>query len=123
MTKASGAATDVMKEGVVNTAALVALLRAKTPVTVLDARTGKYDDGNRIPGALALAPDAPEGHVASLLPDKQKLVVTYCSNLKCPASHMLGERLRKLGYLNVLEYHEGIEGWMAAGNTVEKATR
>ena len=123
MAKVSGTAADVMKEGVVNTAALVAMLRAKTPMTLLDARTGKFDDGNRIPGALALAPDAAEDHVTAMLPDKQKLVVPYCANLKCPASHMLGEKLRKLGYGNVLEYREGIEGWMAAGNTVEKATR
>lgn len=123
MAKVSGAAADVAKEGVVNTAALEAMLRAKTPMTLLDARTGKFDDGTRIPGALALAPDASEAQVAAMLPDKQKLVVTYCSNLKCPASRMLGEKLRTLGYGNVLEYHEGLEGWMAAGNTVEKVAR
>ena len=124
MAKVSGAAADVMKEeGVVNTAALVAMLRTKTPMTLLDARTGKFDDGNRIPGALALAPDAAEAQVTALLPDKQKLVVTYCANLKCPASHMLGERLRQLGYANVLEYREGIDGWLAGGNMIEKAAR
>ena len=121
--KAHGAASAAMEEGVINTEALEALMRVKTPMTVLDARAGKYDDGNRLPGAKALAPDAAEAQVAAMLPDKQALVVTYCMNPKCPASHMLGERLRKLGYVNVLEYHEGIEGWMAAGNTVEKAAR
>lgn len=50
-------------------------------------------------------------------------MVTYCSNLKCPASHMLGERLRRLGYANVLEYREGIDGWLAGGNMIEKAAR
>ena len=119
MAKVSGAAADVMKEGgVVNTAALVAMLRAKTPMTMLDARTGKFDDGNRIPGAKTLSPDAMEDQVRSLLPDRQALVVTYCANLKCPASHMLGERLRQLGYTNVIEYHEGIDGWQAAGQPV-----
>jgi rhodanese-related sulfurtransferase len=61
--------------------------------------------------------------VAALLPDKQALVVTYCANLKCPASQMLAERLRTLGYSNVLEYHEGIKGWIDAGNAIEKAAR
>lgn len=124
MAKVSGTTADATKgEGVVNTAALVAMLRAKTPMTLLDARSGRFDDGNRIPGALALAPDASAAQVAAMLPDKQKLVVTYCSNLKCPASHMLGERLRQLGYANVLEYREGIDGWTAGGNQVEKAAR
>jgi len=119
--KASGTTTAVQKEGVVNTEALVAMMRAKTPMTVLDARAGKFDDGTRIPGAKGLAIDATEEQVTALLPDKQWLVVTYCANLKCPASHMLGEKLRKLGYVNVLEYRDGIEGWMAAGNAIEKA--
>lgn len=114
-------AAAAKQEGVVNTAALMAMMRVKTPMTVLDARTGKFDDGNRLPGAKALAPDATEAQVTAALPDKQALVVTYCANLKCPASHMLGDNLRKLGYANVLEYHEGIEAWMAAGNSVEKA--
>ena len=61
--------------------------------------------------------------VAAALPDKGALVVTYCAGLKCPASHLLGEKLRALGYKNVLEYHEGIEGWVAAGQKVEQAAR
>ncbi len=111
------------KEGSVDTASLMAMMRAKTPMTVLDARVGQFDDGNRIPGAKALAPDAPAEKVTSMLPDTQALIVTYCVNLKCPASSLLAKRLRQLGYSNVLEYHEGIEGWIAAGNAVEKTTR
>lgn len=111
------------KEGVINTEALATLLRAKVPVTVLDARTGKYDDGRRVPGAKTLDPAAKDADVTTALPDKTALIVTYCAGLKCPASHMLGEKLRGLGYLNVLEYHEGIDGWVAAGNTVEHAAK
>lgn len=119
----AGTATDHVKSGVVNTPALMAMIRAKSAMTVVDARSGMYDDGNRIPGAKALAPDASEALVKSILPDKQALVVTYCSNLKCPASQHLAEQLKKFGYSNVLEYREGIEGWTAAGNSVEKAAR
>lgn len=110
----------VAKEPVINTEALSALLRLKVPVIVLDARGGKYDDGRRIPGAKSLTPMAKDEEVAAALPDKTALVVTYCTDLKCPASHMLGEKLRALGYQNVLEDHEGIEGWVAAGHPVEK---
>lgn len=123
MAKAPGAASAAMKEGVVNTEALMSMMRARTPMAIVDARSGKYDDGNRLPGAKSLAPDAAEAQVAAVLPDKHALVVTYCANLKCPAGHMLGERLRQLGYVNVLEYAEGIEGWMASGHAVEKAAQ
>ncbi len=118
---ANPATAPVAKEAAINTEALVSLLRARTPLSVLDARYGKYDDGRRVPGAKALAPTAKDEEVTALLPDKSALIVTYCAGLKCPASHMLGEKLRGMGYANVLEYHEGIEGWVAAGNAVEKA--
>lgn len=109
------------KGGVVNTAGVSALLNAKTPVVVLDARSGKYDDGKRLPGAKSLNADSPEAEIAKVLPDKKALVVTYCAGLSCPASGKLAEKLHKMGYNNVLEYAEGLEGWLKAGNAVENA--
>jgi hypothetical protein len=113
----------VVKEAVVNTEALAALLRAKVPMTLLDARSGKFDDGRRVPGAKTLSPTAKDEEVTALLPDKTALIVTYCVGLKCPASHMLGEKLRGMGYVNVLEYHEGIDGGVAAKNAVQPAAK
>jgi len=113
-----------MKEtgiGHLDTTGLKALLNTKTPLLLFDARTGKYDDGQRLPGAKALSPEATEAEIATVLPDKAALVVTYCTNPQCPASGKLAEKLVKLGYTNVLTYHEGILGWIAAGNPVEKA--
>ena len=88
---------------------------------LLDARTGKYDDGNRIPGAKSLSSKSTAEAIAKVIPSKSALVVTYCSNLKCPASKALAEHLQKLGYTHVHEYPEGIAGWRAAGGDVEKA--
>ena len=43
-------------------------------------------------------------------------------NLLCqpqlPASHKLYTHLKSLGYTNLIEYPEGIDGWVAAGNPV-----
>ncbi len=103
----------------INTSGLAALIRSKVPLAVLDARSGKYDDGRRLPGARSLKADAEETEVAKLLPDKGALVVTYCAGLTCPASNMLAERLKKLGYTNVIEYPQGIEGWTKEGNSIE----
>jgi rhodanese-related sulfurtransferase len=105
----------------IQTSALKTLLAAGVPVVVLDARTGKYDDGRRIPGAKQLSPEATEEQAKALIPSKEALVVTYCGGVKCPASSALGARLRSLGFGNVLEYREGIEGWAEAGNEVQKA--
>ena len=102
----------------VNTQALKAMLAAKVPVILLDARTGKYDDGKRLPGAKALAPECTAEDAAKVIPAKDAFVVTYCANLKCPASHNLLDSLKKLGYTNVAKYPDGIEAWTKAGNEV-----
>lgn len=106
---------------VVNTSALKAMISAKVPVVLLDARTGKYDDGKRLPGAKALAPTATAEEAAKAIPAKDAFVVTYCAGPKCPASNALYEGLKKLGYTNLAEYPEGIEGWTKAGNEVTTA--
>ncbi len=109
--------------GIVNTAGLATLMNAKTPLVLLDARTGKYDDGKRIPGALTLGPAATNEEIAKVVPEKNALIVTYCVNPKCMASHHLAMRLREAGYLNVLRYPAGIEGWVEAGHQVVEAKK
>ncbi|HOY66309.1 MAG TPA: rhodanese-like domain-containing protein [Candidatus Ozemobacteraceae bacterium] len=104
----------------ITTAGLRALLQSKVPLTILDARSGKYDDGRRIPGAKSLNADSKVSEILKILPEKESLIITYCSNLKCPASHKLFEHLKSLGYKNLLEYPEGIAGWIEAGYEVEK---
>lgn len=105
----------------IDAAALKALLDAKAPVTLLDARSGKYDDGSRIADATSLAPNASDAQIASALPVKDAPIVAYCVNTHCPASHKLAERLESLGYQNVKIMPEGIEGWKEAGNEVHPA--
>ena len=107
------------KEAVVNTGGLATLIQSKVPLKIFDARSGKYDDGQRIPGAQQLSADADEAVIAKAIPDKNALVVTYCAGLKCPASKALADRLKKLGYSNVIEYPQGIAGWLEAGKAVE----
>ena len=90
---------------------------------IVDARGGKFLDERRIPGAKALSAGSTPEQIAAALPDKNAKVVAYCTNLKCPASQMLAAKLVKLGYTNVEKYPEGIDGWEAAGKTVEKVAK
>ncbi len=87
---------------------------------VFDARTGKYDTGERVPGAKTLSGDNTPEEIAKAIPDKNAAVVVYCANTACPASGNLAGVLKKLGYTNIMEYPEGIEGWIKAGNKVDK---
>ena len=109
--------------GIVDTAALKAMVNAKVPATIVDARTPQYDDGKRIPGAIYLPADSSDEAIAQALPDKEQLLVAYCSNLKCPASKILAEKLVKLGYKNIVKYPEGLEGWIQAGQAVTEAAK
>ena len=107
-------------EAQVDTAALAMLVRSGVPVVVVDARTGDYDDGTRIPGARNLGSGASENDARRVIGSKDALIVTYCTSLQCPASTRLYHRLKELGYENVLEYHDGIAGWLAAGFPIEE---
>ena len=116
----AGASCPIKQDiAVINTLGLKALLDSGAKVTVLDARSGKYDDGRRIPGAKSLSSKASAKEVKKAARSKNQLIVTYCSNLQCPASGMLAERLKEMGYKNVIEYPLGIAGWADAGHDVD----
>lgn len=101
--------------GTIDGVALKKLIDSKLPVVIIDARSAKWDDGKRIPGAISLTTESSDDAVASALPSKDGLIVSYCSNLKCPASAKLAEKLVGLGYKNVLKYPEGLEDWIQSG--------
>ena len=107
----------------INTSALKSLIDSGVNLTLVDARTGKNDDGRRIATALNLSPDAKESDIESVLTSKDALIVTYCASLKCPASRKLAARLIALGYKRILEYPQGIEGWVGEGNPVTPASK
>jgi rhodanese-related sulfurtransferase len=121
--KVPAAKAETVGSADISTAGLKALLDSKTPLALFDARTGKYDDGKRIPGAGSLSPEATAEEVGKLISGKDVLIVTYCANLHCPASAKLAAHLRELGYRNILEYSAGIAGWIEAGNKVETAVK
>lgn len=105
--------------GSVTTEQLQTMVRSEEPVVLVDARSGKYDDGRRIEDAIQLAPSASEEAIGKALPNKEARIVAYCSNTRCPASARLAEKLVELGYKNVHKYPDGIEGWTAASEAVE----
>ena len=115
----TGCSKSAKESAVIGTHVLEALIAAGSPVTILDARSGKWDDGRRVPGAKSLAPDSTAEQAAAVIPSKDALVVTYCSSTKCGASAKLAMTLKNLGYSNILEYSAGIDGWASHGNPVK----
>ena len=88
-------------------------------VAVVDALGGMYYEQQHLPGALPLVEADVATLAASLLPDKDAAIVTYCSNEACPNSQAVANLLTAAGYTNVRKYREGIQDWVEAGLTVE----
>lgn len=108
----------------IDTHTLQNLINTKASITLLDARTTQYDDGRRIPGAKLLPMTATSEQIKASLPtSKDSTIIVYCSNPRCPASKSLADKISGLGYTNVQVYEEGIDGWSAAGNKVDKVTK
>ena len=78
---ACASACCAAKTGNLSTDQLKTLLKSDKAVTVLDARSGKWDDGRRIPGATALN--------ASSSPEEIAKVVVFLAS--SDASYMTGE--------------------------------
>ncbi|MBN9343426.1 MAG: hypothetical protein BGO76_05290 [Caedibacter sp. 38-128] len=113
--------TESVACGTIDMLGLEALINAKTPLVLIDARTDKYFDGTLILGAKRLHVESSEADVAKLLPEKNTLIVVYCAGVSCPASKMMASRLIKEGYKNVIDYHHGIREWKANNKPIEKA--
>ncbi|GAA0936746.1 rhodanese-like domain-containing protein [Nonomuraea longicatena] len=88
-------------------------------VTVVDTLGGQNYAQQHLPGALELVPGDVDARAAAVLPDREALIVTYCTGPACPNSGQVADRLTALGYTRVRKYREGIEDWVAAGLPTE----
>ncbi len=95
----------------INADGLAALMRARAPMVVLDARGPMTQF---IPNAKPLVPNAPASTVASLIASKTSLVVTYDSGPRDALGKKLAERLARDGYQNVIRLPGGVQGWVKA---------
>ena len=106
----------------------VAALFARKNVLFLDARrTSVYRDGH-IAGARPVSvweADVDEKVKAIFAEglDQSAPVVVYCSGGECEDSHMLAEKLYRVGFDNVLVYKDGFPDWEKRGLAVTKGTQ
>ncbi len=99
---------------------LQAALAERDDVVLVETLRAEHYDQGHLPGAVHLHPDDVERRAAQVLPDRDALVITYCSNVACGNSRAVAEKLAKLGYRNVRRYEAGKQDWQEAGLPLER---
>jgi rhodanese-related sulfurtransferase len=86
---------------------------AGEPVVVIDARDQVQFSREHIPDAV----NVPYIDIRSgaNLPGPETRIVLYCSDEDCPISRYAYDALRALGYRDLYDMREGIQGWKEAG--------
>jgi len=92
---------------------------ATEQIFLIDVNGSSAYAKGHIPGAIDF--EAHQATLAELLPeDKSTLIVAYCSGPLCSAHKMATSVAIELGYTNVKHFTPGIQGWVDAGEAVEK---
>jgi rhodanese-related sulfurtransferase len=86
-------------------------------VSAIDVNSAQSWAEARVPGALNLDPAA--YGTGDLPPDRDALLVFYCSNPWCRKAPNAARRASALGYRNVQVMSAGIRGWVDAKLPVE----
>jgi rhodanese-related sulfurtransferase len=87
---------------------------------LIDALSAEDYAQGHLPGALSIPVGRANELAATLLPDRNAAIITYCGGAKCEASRKLADELRALGYTDVSEYTAGKEEWVGKGLPLEE---
>ena len=98
---------------------IVELLAAGERLQLVETLRAEHFAQGHLPGAVHIHFEEVEERAAESLPDKDALIVTYCSNTACQNSRIVAEKLVRLGYTDVRRYEEGKQDWADAGLELE----
>lgn len=86
---------------------------------LIDARPPAEDTGRSIPEAFPMQLPLATETLQAVLPDRNGMVVVFGNDEKTMAVADVAAELRRRGYTNVLEFKEGLKGWIEkGGNTI-----
>lgn len=110
-------ATGLRAESITNLTAedLKTIIDLKQKAIIVDARTPKEYQDERIPTAILIPVEDFETKHGSMLPDKTALIIFYCNGVKCGKGQESAEKAVKSGYTNVKVFSGGIPVWKEKG--------
>jgi rhodanese-related sulfurtransferase len=104
----------------INKEELLEKIRRKENFHLVDVRdTDDYEKEHIVGAVHLLISDMSRDNVEALF-DKQDLIVTYSLDVDCPAKSIAAEKLKDLGYTNVLAYQGSWKEWKEAGYPSER---
>lgn len=81
---------------------------------LVDARSRQSYDSKHITGAISMPLSEIDQRYIELIPYDRELVL-YCGGLNCPVSKMAAVKLKRMGFINIKDMAEGIDGWENLG--------
>jgi len=101
---------------IISTDELKAMIETKkSDFVLLDVRTKEEFEDAHIITAINIPEKSFEKLAPTMLPEKNKLLVLYCSGVKCGKSKRTANIAKRLGYTNLAIYNEGFPVWEEKG--------
>ena len=97
---------------------LVNLLKSGSDIALIECRRARQKTDLRIPGALVICDDVAVASLTDQLPARDRLLVIY-PGLEGGDVAAMATAFRELGFQSILEYQDGIQGWLTYGYKVE----
>lgn len=85
-------------------------IEQKEDFILVDVRSELEYKAGHLPGARSLPFNKINKNSVSILP-KDKEIIVYCSNANCSLSERAAQKLKGLGFKNVLNFKEGVYGY------------
>lgn len=93
---------------------LHALMLAGVRLNIIEVFKGKNASRRVIPGARSVYFETDSVTIETIFPDKEEFIIVYTVDTGINLG-LYCDKLRELGYLNVVEYPGGIKAWLEEG--------
>ncbi len=106
---------DTNKIKIISKEKVFELLENKEDFKLVEVLSEENYTFGHLPDAINIPADKIDDLSTEMLPDKNQLIVVYCSGFLCSASTNVTKKLQSMGYANVLDYKGGKDDWSKTG--------